>query len=51
LKREAMGEILRESFSGLPLWQKVLMALALALYVVCAIVYLMFEKLSPGRAP
>ncbi|WP_411881798.1 hypothetical protein [Polaromonas sp. YR568] len=46
-----MGEILRESFSGLPLWQKVLAAFALALYVACAIVYLILEKLSPGRTP
>jgi len=46
-----MGEIIRVSFSGLPLWQKVLTVIALTLYVICAIVYLVFEKVSMRRTP
>jgi hypothetical protein len=46
-----MGEIIRVGFSGLPLWKKVLAAIALTLYVICAIVYLIVEKLSMRRKP
>ena len=46
-----MGEIIRVGFSGLPLWQKVLTVIALALYVICAMVYLAVEKLSMRRTP